>query len=67
MRPDRKRDPLDDGWLSLNGAARELGRTRMAVLRYALQGVLVSETKAGRTVISRESVERLARDLQGAS
>lgn len=55
---------IDDGWMSLVAAAKALGMARLRVTRYALQGALEHQTIAGRTVISRASVEKLQRELR---
>lgn len=51
-------EPVTDGWMSVREAARILGIARPTVLTKALRGELVVQTVAGRTVVSRESVER---------
>lgn len=59
----KKAPPVDDRWMTFPEAARRIGITPFKVRSFALRGVLVTEVSAGRTVISRESVERLAREL----
>ena len=54
----RKTEPKTDRWLSLSEAARQLGTTRHTVLARALRGELETQQVAGRTVVSRESVEQ---------
>lgn len=54
----RKRD---DGWLTVPGAAKALGESRLSVLSRSLRGELVSEQRAGQTFITRKSVEQVAR------
>lgn len=48
-----------DAWMSIVGAADALGESRLKVLSRAVKGELESATVAGRTVISRASVERV--------
>lgn len=66
MAVERKHDPLDDGWMSLYAASKALGKPRLTVMKYVLQGALEAENKAGRTLLSRESVEKLRTQLQEA-
>lgn len=54
----RKTAP-DDPWMSLPAAARALGCARQTVLNRANRGELDSWHAAGRTLISRASVERV--------
>lgn len=56
----RKAEPAEvsDPWLSLNQASIALGETRTAVLQRIARGELGHQIVAGRTVVSRESVER---------
>ena len=53
-KPDLKAE-----WMSLGEAARLLGEARQTVLKRTVKGELVAEYVAGRTVISRESVDRI--------
>lgn len=46
-------------WISLVEAARLLGESRQTVLSRAVKGEVVAQHIAGRTVVSRESVERV--------
>lgn len=55
---NRMTDQATDGWVSIREAARLLGIARPTVLTKALRGELVVQTVAGRTVVSRESIER---------
>lgn len=54
----RKKQRVDDRWMSLVEAARVLGASRQTILARAIKGDLEAEHIAGRTVISRASVER---------
>lgn len=47
-----------DPWMTPNQAAVALGISRPTVLAWALKGELETQTVAGRTFISRASVER---------
>lgn len=47
-----------DPWLTPNEAAAELRISRPTVLSRIIDGTLVAEIRAGRTFISRESIER---------
>jgi hypothetical protein len=54
-----------DKWIGTVIACRMLGGIhRTTLLRYAIQGALESQHIGGRTLLSRESVERLARELE---
>ena len=53
-----------DAWLSVQGASDALGESRLKVLSRALKGELESQTVAGRTVISRVSVDRVKASKQ---
>lgn len=46
-------------WMSLSTAAKALGETRHMVLSRAVRGELETQNVAGRTFISRASVDRL--------
>jgi hypothetical protein len=48
-----------DPWMSLKEAAKALGMARQTVLTLALKGEVEAQHIAGRTVVTRESVERL--------
>ncbi len=48
-----------DSWFSLNQAAGELDESRVAVLQRIARGELAHDIVAGRTVVSRESVEKV--------
>jgi hypothetical protein len=57
----------DDDWVSLGDAARMLGESRQGVLTRAVKGEVIAKHIAGRTVVTRQSVERvLAAKEQGA-
>jgi excisionase family DNA binding protein len=58
MVPARKKQKGDDRWMSLVEAARTLAVSRQTILARAVKGELEAEHVAGRTVVSRESVER---------
>lgn len=58
MVPARKKPKTEDRWMSLVEAARVLGASRQTILARAVKGELDAEHIAGRTVVSRESVER---------
>lgn len=49
---------VTDPWLSLNQASIALGETRTAVLQRIARGELEHQIVAGRTYVSRESVQR---------
>lgn len=51
--------PSIDPWISLGDAARMLGETRQTVLTRAVKGEVEAKNIAGRTVVSRASVEKL--------
>ena len=55
----RKTELSDTQWMSLIAASRELGETRFRVMTRALKGEVEFVHVAGRTLISRASVERL--------
>ena len=57
MNAARKQKPEVDGWLSVHAAALALGTTRYRVARRAMHGELVTKLDAGRTVVSRASVD----------
>jgi len=49
---------VNDPWISVREAARQLGIARTTVLTWVIQGKLEATTVAGRTFVNRESVER---------
>lgn len=56
----RKQELLDEAhWMGLVAASRALGETRLRILTLAVKGELEAKHVAGRTIISRESVERV--------
>lgn len=55
---DVARKTVIDRFLSISQAAKELGKANATVLAMVVRGELQSELVAGRTVITRESVER---------
>jgi hypothetical protein len=55
----KKPHPKTDEWVSLQRAAQELGEVRQTVLARAVAGELDGKAVAGRTVISRKSLNRL--------
>lgn len=63
MNPARKDTPIvapqRDPWMSLNEACIALDTHREKVLQRALAGELEVQIVAGRTVVSRASVERM--------
>lgn len=63
MNPQRKEPDgtalAVDPWVSLKAAAAMLGMSRQTVLTLALKGDIVAQHIAGRTVVTRESVDRL--------
>lgn len=58
---------VDDPWMTVTDAAEALGLSRFLTMKHAMRGALVVEVHAGHTVISRDSVEKLRRQLQKAS
>lgn len=50
---------LDDGWMTLPQAAAALGCSRLKVMNHVARNELTAGVFADRTLISRESVERL--------
>ena len=54
----RKSKLQEDIWMTLRQAALALGQTRHSVLTRIVKGELEAQIVAGRTVVSRESVER---------
>lgn len=61
MRTASKALPASDPWMSLGDAARTLKTTRQTVLTRAIKGELEAKHVAGRTVVSRASVEKAKR------
>jgi hypothetical protein len=57
----KKKRATDDAdrWVSLSVAAANLAETRQTVLTRAIKGELEAKHVAGRTVVSRASVDRL--------
>lgn len=54
----RKKQKVEDPWMSLAEAARALGASRQTILARAVKGELEAEHIKGRTLVSRLSVER---------
>lgn len=50
---------LDAEWVGLVVAARELGENRQSVLVRAIKGDLEAKHVAGRTIVSRASLDRV--------
>lgn len=61
MTAARKTRQSEDPWVSLVEAARMLGESRLAVLARSVKGEVEAKHIAGRTVVSRASVQRLLR------
>lgn len=57
---------LDGEWVGLVVAARELGENRQSVLVRAIKGDLEAKHVAGRTIVSRASLDRVLATKQGA-
>jgi hypothetical protein len=55
-----------DGWISLVHAAQMLGETRLKILTRAVKGEIEAQHIAGRTIVTRASVERLIANRQSA-
>lgn len=56
----RKHENLDAAhWMGLVAASKALGETRLRVLTLAIKGEVEAVHVAGRTLVKRESVERL--------
>jgi excisionase family DNA binding protein len=53
--------PLEDGWMTVPQAAAALGCSRLKVMNHVARNELSAGVFADRTLISRESVERLRR------
>lgn len=66
MMRTRKAKPADE-WMSLPAAERALGESRLTVLNRIVKGDLVGQHIAGRTVVRRDTVERLAAARQDGS
>jgi predicted site-specific integrase-resolvase len=52
--------------IALSEAARILGVTRVSAWRFAKAGVLTGHSVAGRILVSRREVERIARERRAA-
>lgn len=63
MAAPRKTTPRAEAWMSLSDAARALGETRQTVLTRAVKGEVEAQHIAGRTLVSRASVEKLVRKI----
>ena len=61
MAATRKVRVQEDPWMTLSAAANALGTTRHTLLKRIVKGELIGKIVANRTVVSRESVERLQR------
>lgn len=53
-----------DPWMSLVEAARVLGESRQGILTRAVKGEVEAQHIAGRTVVSRASIDRVRRSKQ---
>lgn len=53
----RKETENGDEWISLAEAARQLGQTRHSILQRAVAGEIVAQHIAGRTVVTKASVD----------
>jgi hypothetical protein len=60
----RKTHLLHDPWVGIREAARTLGISRHMIMSYGLRGALDTQVVAGRTVVSRDSLERLRGELR---
>jgi hypothetical protein len=60
-----RRNSTRDEWMSLHAAAAALGLSRETALALCIKGDLVGQHIAGRTVVSRASVEAV-RDAKAA-
>lgn len=67
MASTRKATADRDPWMSLVAAARALDTTRQTVLTLAIKGDIEAQHVAGRTVVSRASVERVRRSKASAA
>lgn len=67
MSARKKRDPVEDRWMSLPQAAAAIGCSRQGVLISIAKGDLRSEQVAGRIVVSRDSVDSLIARRTAAS
>lgn len=56
-----------EDWMSLADAAQELGETRQTVLTRAVKGEVDAKHVAGRTIVSRSSVERVKQQRESAA
>lgn len=52
-----------DEWVTLQAAADALGESRLAVLTRIVKGELVGQHIAGRTVVRRDTVDRIAQEI----
>lgn len=59
MATARKAERTGEDWISLAEAARMLGETRQTVLVRTVKGEVVAQHIAGRTFVSRASIEKL--------
>ena len=59
MSATRKAKVQEDPWMSLYKASVLLGQTRHTLLNRIIKGELEAQIIAGRTVVSRKSVEQL--------
>lgn len=62
MPPARKtatQMPVKDLWMSLYDAAEVLKESRYSVMQRIIRGEIESQLVAGRTVVSREGVQRI--------
>jgi hypothetical protein len=51
--------PVKDLWMSLYDAAEVLKESRYSVMQRIIRGEIESQLVAGRTVVSREGVQRI--------
>lgn len=49
----------NEEWITLLAASRELGESRLSVLSRAVKGDIEARHVAGRTIVSRASVDRV--------
>ena len=61
MVSSRKKGKDVDPWMSLYEASKVLNESRLSVLTRTVDGEIQAQKVAGRTVVSRSDVERLAR------
>lgn len=67
MDAPRKPDPTPDPWMSLLEASKTLDESRQTVLVRAVRGEVAAAVVAGRTVVDRASVERIAAEKRAAA